>query len=157
MRWCFANWIDAGHALPDLAIVTVAPRRVERSTPTNYLPQARQPVAGPIGAEPVPQQDDRHAGEQATAASSGGGAPAPGSWLVAVEVQNNGGTDAEVPVTVRNGSLTNTLSLRVAAGGRATIRVPFEAEPEEVLVNDGSVPEAHASEHRRSLRNLPVH
>ena len=155
LGWFFQNWIDAGHALPDLAIVTVAPRRVERSAPVNYLPQARTPVAGPIGAEPVPQQDDRHAGEQATEASSGGGAPAPGSWLVAVEVQNNGGTEVEVPVTVRNGSLTNTLPLRVAAGRRATIRVPFEAEPEEVLVNDGSVPEAHTTQHRRSIRNLP--
>ena len=155
LGWFFKSWIDAGRALPDLAIVTVAPRRVERSAPVNYLPQARTPVAGPIGAEPVPQQDDRHAGEQATAASSGGSAPTPGSWLVAVEVQNNGGTDVEVPVTVRNGSLTNTLPLRIAAGSRATIRVPFEAEPEEVLVNDGSVPEAHTTQHRRSIRNLP--
>lgn len=154
LGWFFRNWIDAGRALPDLTIVTVAPRRVERSAPTNYLPQARTPVAGPIGAEPVPQTDDRH-GEQATAASIGGTAPAPGSWLVAVEVQNNGGTEVEVAVTVRNGSLTNTLPLRIAAGSRATVRVPFEAEPEEVLVNDGSVPEAHTTQHRRSIRNLP--
>ena len=156
LGWFFKGWIDAGRPLPDLAIVTVAPRRVERSAPVSYLPQARTPVAGPIGAEPVPQEDDRHAGEQATAASSGGGAPAPGSWLVAVEVKNNGGTEVEVPVTVRNGSLTNTLPLRIAAGSRATIRVPFEAEPEEVLVNDGSVPEAHTTQHRRSIRNLPA-
>lgn len=155
LGWFFRNWIDAGRTLPDLAIVTVAPRRVERSAPTNYLPEARKPVAGPIGAEPVQQEDDRRAGQQTTASSSGGGAPATGSWLVAVEVQNNGGTDVEVPITVRNGSLTNTLPLRVAAGSRATIRVPFEAEPEEVLVNDGSVPEAHTTSHRRSIRNLP--
>ena len=113
LTWFFRNWIDAGRMMPDLTIVTVAPRRVERSAPTNYLPQARQPVAGPIGAEPVPQVDDPRAVQQATASSSGGGAPAAGSWLVAVEVQNSGGTDVEVPVTVRNGSLTNTLPLRV--------------------------------------------
>ena len=155
LGWFFRNWIDAGRSLPDLTIVTVAPRRVERSAPTNYLPEARKPVAGPIGAEPVPQQDERRPSQGPTVSSSGGGAPAPGSWLVAVEVQNNGGTDVEVPVTVRNGSLTNTLPLRVAAGSRATIRVPFEAEPEEVMVNDGSVPEAHTTQHRRSIRNLP--
>jgi hypothetical protein len=155
LGWFFRNWIDAGHSLPDLTIVTVAPRRVERSAPTNYLPQARQAVGGPIGAEPVQPVDDRRAGTQTTASSSGGVAPAPGSWLVAVEVQNNGGTDVEVPITVRNGSLTNTLPLRIAAGSRATIRVPFEAEPEEVSVNDGSVPEAHTTQHRRSIRNLP--
>ena len=155
LGWFFRSWIDAGRSLPDLTIVTVAPRRVERSAPTNYLPQARSPVAGPIGAEPVPQVEERRTSPQGTASSSGGAAPPPGSWLVAVEVQNNGGTDAEVPVTVRNGSLTNTLPLRVAAGSRATIRVPFEAEPEEVLVNDGSVPEAQTTQHRRSIRNLP--
>ncbi len=94
---------------------------------------------------------------EALAAANGGAAgPAPGSWLVAVEVQNNGSADAEVPVTVRSGSLTNTLPLRVAAHSRATVRVPFEANPEEVLVNDGSVPESRAAVHRRSIGSLPA-
>jgi hypothetical protein len=74
---------------------------------------------------------------------------------VAVEVQNSGGADAEVPVTVRSGSLTNTLPLHVPAHGRATIRVPFEADPQEVLVNDGSVPESRTAQHRRTITNLP--
>lgn len=160
LRWFFANWVDADRGLPDLTIVTVAPRRVERSAPGNYLPQARRPVAGPIGAEPVAPTDPRDMSErdaEALAVANGGAAgPAPGSWLVAVEVQNNGSADAEVPVTVRSGSLTNTLPLRVAAHSRATVRVPFEANPEEVLVNDGSVPESRAAVHRRSIGSLPA-
>jgi hypothetical protein len=72
-----------------------------------------------------------------------------------VEVKNIGGTDAEVPVTVRAGGLTNTLPLRVPAHGRATIRVPFEADPQEVFVNDGSVPETKTTTHRRSILSLP--
>ena len=79
-----------------------------------------------------------------------------GSWLVAVEVQNTGGIDAEVPVTVRAGTLTNTLPLRVPAHGKATIRIPFEAEPSEVLVNDGSVPEAGMPMHRRAITIAPA-
>ena len=40
-----------------------------------------------------------------------------GGWLVAVEVRNAGSAVAEVPVTVRSGTLTATERLRVAGGG----------------------------------------
>ena len=155
LGWFFRSWIDAGHSLPDLSIVTVAPRRVERNAPVDYLPQ-RKPVGGPIGSEPVPQVGDpTYEAERKPIAPGDRIAPAIGSWLVAVEVQNTGETEVEVPVTVRSGSLTNTLPLRVPAHGRATVRVPFEADPQEVLVNDGSVPEARTTIHRRTLTNLP--
>ena len=71
--------------------------------------------------------------------------------MVAVELQNNGDVAAEVPVTVRAAGLQNQLPLRVPAHGRATVRVPFEAAPEEVLVNDGTTPEQHGSVHHRSI------
>ena len=155
LGWFFRGWIDAGHSLPDLSIVTVAPRRVERNAPVDYLPQ-RKPVGGPIGSEPVPQVGDpTYEAERKPIAPGERIAPAIGSWLVAVEVQNTGETEVEVPVTVRSGSLTNTLPLRVPAHGRATVRVPFEADPQEVLVNDGSVPEARTTTHRRTITNLP--
>ena len=157
LGWFFANWIDADRGLPELQIVTVAPRRVERSRPTDIIVAPKKPVAGPIGAEPIAPTDPRDMGERdaaAYAAAHGNDAVA-GSWLVAVEVQNNGGAEAEVPVTVRAAGLFNTLPLRVPAHSRATIRIPFEAEPEEVQVNDGSVPEAVPVQHRRALRNLP--
>ncbi len=158
LHWFLRDWIDESQSLPDLTIVTVAPRRIERSTPTKYLPSQRKPVAGPIGAEPVPP-DPRDLPDGGTSSSSADGiAPPAGSWLVAVEVQNNGGAEAEVPVTVRAGSLSNTLPLRIPAHGRTTIRVPFEAEPKEVVVNDGSVPEAHVLQHRRTITDLlPLH
>jgi hypothetical protein len=156
LDWFFANWIEAGRGLPELSIVTIAPRRVERNTHVNYLPQQRKPVAGPIGAEPVPQPGDpTYEAEHATVTPGDRIAPAVGSWLVAVEVQNSGDTDAEVPITVRAGSLTNSMPLRVPAHGRATLRVPFEADPQEVLVNDGSVPETHTTVHRRIIASLP--
>ena len=62
-------------------------------------------------------------------------------WLVAVEVRNDGDAAAEVPVTVRSGTLTSTERLRVPGRSSASTRIVFEGTPEEVRVNDGSVPE----------------
>ena len=73
------------------------------------------------------------------------------SWLIAVEVGNDGGAAAEVPVIVRSGSLTRTERLRVAGKSRASIRIVFEGQPQELLVNDGSVPEVGTNHHVRQL------
>jgi len=58
---------------------------------------------------------------------------------------------AEVPVTVRSGTLTTTQRLRIPARMSASTRIVFEGTPEEVLVNDGSVPEVAASVHTKQL------
>src|SRR5439155_12373781 len=70
-----------------------------------------------------------------------------GGSLVAVEVRNDGDAVAEVPVTVRSGTLTATERLRVMARSSASVRVLFEGDPVEVVVNDGSVPEVGVSTH----------
>jgi hypothetical protein len=72
-------------------------------------------------------------------------------WLVAVEVRNDGGAAAEVPVTVRSGTLTATQRLRIPGRSSASTRIIFEGTPDEVLVNDGSVPEVAASIHTRQI------
>jgi len=152
LDWFFQSWIQGTGSLPQLEIAAIAPRKIERATaPANLLPQHQQPYGGPVGREVQAPTDDPRAhwgGDKEVAQA--------GSWLVAVEVQNTGGTDAEVPVTVRAGTLTNTLPLRVPAHGKATIRIPFEAEPSEVLVNDGSVPESGLAVHRRSITIAPA-
>ncbi len=68
-------------------------------------------------------------------------------WLVSVEVKNDGDAAAEVPVTVRSGTLTSTERLRIPGHSSASTRVVFEGTPQEVLVNDGSVPEVVSSIH----------
>lgn len=73
------------------------------------------------------------------------------SFLVAVEVRNDGGAAAEVPVTVRSGTLTATEKLRIAGHSSASTRILFQGTPDEVVVNDGSVPEATASTHVREM------
>jgi len=72
-------------------------------------------------------------------------------WLVAVEVRNDGGATADVPVTVRSGTLTATQRLRIPGHSSASTRIVFEGTPDEVLVNDGSVPEVAASIHTKQL------
>jgi hypothetical protein len=58
-----------------------------------------------------------------------------------------------VPVTVRSGTLTSTQTLRVMARSSASTRMVFPGVPEEVQVNDGSVPEMTASIHTRKIVN----
>jgi hypothetical protein len=73
------------------------------------------------------------------------------SWLVAVEVRNDGGAAAEVPVTVRSGTLTITERLRIPGRSSASTRILFADTPTEVQVNDGSVPEVTASTHTKRI------
>jgi Peptidase family M1 domain len=72
-------------------------------------------------------------------------------WLVAVEVRNDGDAAAEVPVTVRSGTLTATQQLRIPGRSSSSTRIVFEGTPNEVLVNDGSVPEVTASVHTKQI------
>jgi hypothetical protein len=72
-------------------------------------------------------------------------------WLVAVEVKNNGDATADIPITVRSGTLTATERLRVPGRSSASTRIVFEGIPTEVLVNDGTVPEMVSSVHLRKV------
>lgn len=112
LRWFFDDWVYYDKGLPELSIVSVAPRELSSKT------------------------------------AQGTG------WLVAVEVRNDGGAVAEVPVTIRSGSLTATERLRISAHSVASTRILFQGVPEEVQVNDGTVPELIASTH---LRDVVVH
>jgi hypothetical protein len=70
-----------------------------------------------------------------------------GGWLIAVDVRNDGEAVAEVPVTIRSGTLTATERLRIPAHSDAATRILFQGTPNEVMVNDGSVPELQSSQH----------
>jgi len=74
------------------------------------------------------------------------------SWLVAVEIRNQGNVNVEVPVTVRSGNLTATERVRIAPQSTTSTRILFEGTPQEVLVNDGTVPETVAPIHQFSVR-----
>lgn len=78
----------------------------------------------------------------------------PGSYLVAVEIANDGYAEVEVPVTVRSQDTKVTERVRIPGRSHATHRIVIQGVPVEVIVNDGSVPEAAASEHARTLNNI---
>ncbi len=78
-----------------------------------------------------------------------------GSYLVAVNVTNDGAAAAEVPVTVTSADATATERLLVPARGSAVRRILIQGRPEEVQVNDGTVPEVQASVHRTTIQQVP--
>ena len=74
------------------------------------------------------------------------------SWLVAAEIHNAGSVAAEVPVTVRSGTLTSTERIRVPAQSTISTRIVFEGVPQELILNDGTVPETTAPMHIQRLQ-----
>jgi len=80
----------------------------------------------------------------------------PTGWLVAVEVRNDGYAAADVPVTVRSATTSDTQRLRIPGRHSASTRFAIAGTPEQVEVNDGSVPETQSSIHTRQL-TLPSH
>lgn len=75
----------------------------------------------------------------------------PGGSLVAVEVHNEGEAVADVPVTVRSGTLSATERIRIAGRSSASTRIVFQGTPEVIIVNDGSVPELTATTHTKKI------
>ncbi len=73
------------------------------------------------------------------------------SWLVAVTVHNAGAAVVEVPLVIRSGTLSTTKRIRVPGLSNTTERVVVESAPTEVILNDGSTPEAGPSTHTRTV------
>jgi aminopeptidase N len=64
------------------------------------------------------------------------------AYLVTVTVSNTGTAGAEVPVTVKFAGGEVTQRIVVRAKSSAVIRVEISRPPQEIVVNDGSVPES---------------
>ncbi len=79
------------------------------------------------------------------------GSPAD-SYIVAVAVANRGTAVADVPVTIYSAAATVTERMRIDGHSQATRRFLVHGEPEQVQVNDGTVPEVEASVHRKDVR-----
>jgi hypothetical protein len=72
---------------------------------------------------------------------------ATGGFLVTVAVENLGNAGAEVPVTLEVEGTRISQRLEVRAKSKASIRIRAPLLPEQVTVNDGSVPESNPGEH----------
>jgi hypothetical protein len=60
-------------------------------------------------------------------------------------IENLGDAAAEVPVTLHMAGNEATERLMVPAKSKASVRIHGGAMPQEVVVNDGSVPESDTS------------
>jgi hypothetical protein len=71
----------------------------------------------------------------------------PGAYMLTITVSDLGTAGAEVPLTVKfaGGEVTERLVVRGKSNG--VIRVEVPKPPEEVVVNDGSVPESGTTNH----------
>lgn len=78
-------------------------------------------------------------------------AATPGSWIVAVDLANAGYVDAEVKLTVRSDSNSETQRVIIPARGKETPKVLITGKPVEVRLNDGSVPETEATVHVKAI------
>jgi hypothetical protein len=78
------------------------------------------------------------------------------SSLVAVEIHNAGYITVDVPVTVRSGTLTSTEKVHIPPRSTVSTRIVFEGVPQEILVNDGTIPETTSPFHTRELHLAPA-
>ena len=76
-----------------------------------------------------------------------------GQYLVAVDISNDGFAEVEVPVTVRSHESTLTERVRLPGKTRTVRRMLTQGQPEEVIVNDGTVPELQTGIHKRAITN----
>jgi hypothetical protein len=68
-----------------------------------------------------------------------------GGSMVTVTIENLGDAGAEVPVTLRMETGEVTKRLEVHARSKAAVRIEASSTPQEVVVNDSSVPESDMS------------
>jgi hypothetical protein len=64
------------------------------------------------------------------------------SFLVTATVEDRGGAGAEVPVLIQTPSGEKSVRVVVKAGEQGTGRIEVPVAPDQITVNDGSVPEA---------------
>jgi len=79
-----------------------------------------------------------------------------GSYLVAVNLSNNGYAAVEVPLQVitANGSVTQ--HVRLDGRSKQVARVLVQGAPTEVRLNDGTIPETQATVHIKDIEAAPA-
>ncbi len=74
-----------------------------------------------------------------------------GSWIVAINLNNDGYAAAEVPIIVRGVSSSVTRRILIPARGKISDRILLQEKPTQVQLNDGTVPETQATVHIKNL------
>jgi hypothetical protein len=75
-----------------------------------------------------------------------------GAYVVTITIENSGEAGAEIPVILRMEAGEVTKRLEVRAKSKASIRIEAPSVPQEVVVNDGSVPESASASHQFTIQ-----
>ncbi len=76
------------------------------------------------------------------------------AFMVTITVDNLGTAGAEVPITVKFAGGDTTKRLEVRAKSKGVIRIEVPAAPQEIVVNDGSVPESNRANNTFKLESV---
>ncbi len=82
-------------------------------------------------------------------------ASVPGSFLVAVNLANNGYVAAEVPLQVISDLASVTQRVMLAPRSKSVQRILLQGTPTEVRLNDGTIPETQATLHNKKIEIAP--
>jgi len=74
-----------------------------------------------------------------------------GSYLVAVNLANNGYAAVEAPVQVISAATSVTQRVLIPARGKTVQRILIQGIPTEIRLNDGTIPETQATIHSKTL------
>jgi hypothetical protein len=77
-----------------------------------------------------------------------------GSYLVAVNLANNGYAAVEAPVQVISDASSVTQRVLLPARGKVVQRILLPGKPTEVRLNDGTIPETQATIHSKTLEAI---
>ncbi len=69
------------------------------------------------------------------------------SFIVTVTVSNSGNVQADAVIVVRSPAGTRSTHALVKANGKAVLRITFPGHPDQLVVNDGTVPEYDRKDH----------
>ncbi len=70
----------------------------------------------------------------------------PNLFVLTITLENSGTAGAEVPVRIRMAKGESVKRIEVQAKSKTTVRVETPAVPQEIVVNDGSVPESETKD-----------
>jgi len=78
-------------------------------------------------------------------------ASVPGSYLVAVNLANNGYVQVEAPVQVISANTSVTQHVLIPARSKSVQRILVQGHPTEVRLNNGTIPESQSTIHSKTL------
>jgi hypothetical protein len=79
--------------------------------------------------------------------------PGGNGFLVTITIENLGDAGAEVPVTLSAANKESvTKRVLVPAGGKGSVRITTQNQPQTVTVNDGSVPESDSTNNSATVQ-----